>query len=239
MLLMHEVHRVRGSHADAFEEAYRDGWMPALAREEGARLLWYFNHAHGCGVSFNVVTVTAIGDWSDWERLALRVQQGDLQAWARGVDGMRYGSSGMLLEAAGWSPLEEIDLAAIPVDGSAAHAVAMYVEDTIAPDGGDPVASARAIAGTYPRANSGGAGPATDGRALSELTGVLQPAIGAGRRQQIILLQKILDLDLLAEYYRTGGPIEGAPWSARQDPMPIAGSWSTKLLRTSTWSPWN
>src|SRR4051812_7406222 len=41
MLLLHEVHTVAGSHEDAFEEAFRKGWMSALGSGDDARLLYY------------------------------------------------------------------------------------------------------------------------------------------------------------------------------------------------------
>ena len=62
MLFVHEVHQVVGKKEDEFEAAYRDGWMPLLAKDDDARLLWYMNHAHGSGVAYNVVTITAIRD---------------------------------------------------------------------------------------------------------------------------------------------------------------------------------
>ena len=45
MLFVHEVHQVAGTKEDEFEAAYRDGWMPLLAKDDDARLLWYMNHA--------------------------------------------------------------------------------------------------------------------------------------------------------------------------------------------------
>ena len=60
MLFLHETHKVVGAREDEFEAAYREGWMPTLAKEDNARLLWYTNHAHGSGVSYNVVTITGI-----------------------------------------------------------------------------------------------------------------------------------------------------------------------------------
>ena len=86
MLFMHEVHKVRGDREDEFEAAFRGGWMPLLAKDEDARLLWYTNHAHGSGMSYQVVTITAVRDGAAWERLALRIQQGDLQDWMREHD---------------------------------------------------------------------------------------------------------------------------------------------------------
>ena len=34
--------------------------MPMLAEGTDARLVWYFDHAHGSGLAYRVVTVTAV-----------------------------------------------------------------------------------------------------------------------------------------------------------------------------------
>ena len=75
MLLLHEVHKVVGRNEEEFEAAYRDYWMPTMAKSDYARLLWYANHALGSGVSYNVVTVTAIKDGRAWEDLARRCRR--------------------------------------------------------------------------------------------------------------------------------------------------------------------
>ena len=62
MLFIHEVHKVVGKRAAEFEAAYRDGWMPLLADGSDARLAWYFDLAHGSGLAYRVVTVTAVAD---------------------------------------------------------------------------------------------------------------------------------------------------------------------------------
>jgi hypothetical protein len=36
VLLLHEVHRVRGTHEDQFEAAFRDRWLPELAAGDDA-----------------------------------------------------------------------------------------------------------------------------------------------------------------------------------------------------------
>jgi len=46
MLLLHEVHTVAGKREDEFEAAYRDGWMPTLAADDDARLLYFLRLAH-------------------------------------------------------------------------------------------------------------------------------------------------------------------------------------------------
>ena len=108
MLFMHEVHKVRGRAEDEFEAAFRDGWMPMLAAGDDARLLWYTNHAHGSGPAYTVVTVTAVRDGAAWERLALRVQKGDLQQWMRDLDELRHDVEAKLLVPLPWSPLQDV-----------------------------------------------------------------------------------------------------------------------------------
>src|ERR1700754_4292082 len=90
VLFIHEVHNVRGRAEDEFEAAFRNGWMPALAEGDEARLLWYANQAHGSAPAYTVVTVTAVRDGPAWERLALRVQHGDLRHPMRELDELRH-----------------------------------------------------------------------------------------------------------------------------------------------------
>src|SRR5437899_10055476 len=97
VLFLHEVHHVRGAYADDFEAACRDGWMRTLAEGNDARLLWYFNHAHGSGPAYHVVTITAIADGAAWEALAVRIQRGDLREWMAAVDRLRHDVTAKLL----------------------------------------------------------------------------------------------------------------------------------------------
>src|SRR5207249_3583176 len=97
MIFLHEVHRMVGTKEKAFEAAYREGWMPAVAEDDGARLLWFLHHAHGSGPSYQVVTITGLEDGAAWERLARRVHGGDLRQWVREVDECRHDAEARLL----------------------------------------------------------------------------------------------------------------------------------------------
>ncbi|MDQ1480990.1 MAG: hypothetical protein QOI44_1851, partial [Actinomycetota bacterium] len=81
MLLLHEVHTVAGKHEDEFEGAFRDGWMRKVASDDDARLLYFLRLAHGTGLAYHTVTITALRDGAAYERLATRVQRGDLRSW--------------------------------------------------------------------------------------------------------------------------------------------------------------
>ena len=53
MLFLHEVHTVAGRYEDEFEAAFRDGWMPTLAHDDDARLLYFLSLAHGTGRAYH------------------------------------------------------------------------------------------------------------------------------------------------------------------------------------------
>src|SRR4249919_2501041 len=117
MLLLHELHTVAGRDEDAFEDTFREAWMPALAKTDDARLLYYLKLAHGTGRAYHHVTITGLRDGNAYERLAERVQWGDLREWAATVDQDRHEVKGKLLLQVEWSPMGSLDLNAVPVDG--------------------------------------------------------------------------------------------------------------------------
>lgn len=105
MWFLHETHVLHGAREDEFEARMRDEWLPAVARLEGVRLLYYLKHAHGTGVSYNSITITALEDASAWERLAASVQRGPLQALSVALDDLRHDVTGKMFTPLPWSPL--------------------------------------------------------------------------------------------------------------------------------------
>jgi len=230
MLFLHEVHQVRGEVADQFEAAWREGWMPALATSGDARLLWYWDHAHGSGLSYNVVTVTAVRDGAAWERLAARTQSGDLRSWAGTVDGLRHRSVGKLLEPVPWSPLQEVELDDIPTDGRQ-HEPSLWMEDTGWPSA--PLDDyVRFWGESYyePMRARGGR--------LLDIQACFQTAWGAGRRPEAILVQKIVDHGALLHLLtHETAPEHKVPGSYMAEALAYRDQWESRLLRTSRWSP--
>src|SRR5262249_46805011 len=104
MLLLHEVHTVAGRHEEAFEDAFREGWMPTLGKTDDARLLYYLKLAHGTGRAYFHVSITGLRDGNAYADLAERVQRGDLRSWAADVDRYRHEVKGKILLPVEWSP---------------------------------------------------------------------------------------------------------------------------------------
>lgn len=236
MLFLHEVHRIKGAAEDEFEAAYRDkgGWMDAMAhadRGSSARLLWYLNQAHGSGPSYTVITITAISDGAAWERLARRIQQGELRPWMARLDTLRHDVTGSLLQALPWSPLgDDFDLGSVPTAGGE-HGLSVYMEDTMWPHQG--------MLGKYiERAGSHYTALLDRPEALLAIEAGFQPACGAGLRRQVSLLQKVRDPAGIVRLLTTEiAPERRQPGTWMHDALELRDRWASRLLRTSSWSP--
>jgi hypothetical protein len=235
VLFLHETHKVVGVREDEFEAAYREGWMPTLAEEDTARLLWYTNHAHGSGMSYNVVTITGIADGAAWESLARRTQTGDLQPLMRELDNLRHEVTGKILLPVDWSPLQAVDLAGVPTNG-VTHPLSLFMEDT-----GWPYAPLddyiRCWDEIYYRLLS----KAPPGMRVLEIQACFQVAHGSYQRREAMLWQKVdasNDYAALLHLLTSDIPPERrAPGSYMFDALKYRDQWESRLLRTSAWSP--
>jgi hypothetical protein len=234
MLLLHEVHRVRGAREDDFEAAFRDQWLPELAAGDDARLLYFMHLAHGSGRAYTMVTVTGVRDGAAYERLARSVQDGPLRGWAHDVDQLRHGVTGKVLLPVPWSPPLVEDLDAVPTTPGE-HPLTIFMEDTAWPDDGmldDYLAKAQAVyAPSLVESRKGG-------RAILELQAVFQTAFGTGRRSEVVLWQQVLDhARLLWLLENEVAPEHRQPGSWMHDALEVRDDWESRLLRTVAWSP--
>ena len=228
-IFLHEVHNVRGAREDEFEAHYRDGWMAELAKGDDARLLWYCHQAHGTGPAYRIVTITALRDGAAYGRLLERVQSGDLRAWARELDGLQYESTGKLLLALPWSAIAEVELESVPVDPSASHALTLYMEDTGWPF--KPLDDYTAFWETV-------YAPMLAKSDLLRITAVFQTAHGGGRRPEAILMQEVIDHNVLLGLIEHETPAAmKQPGTFMHDALQVRDQWESRLLRTSSWSP--
>ncbi|HET9728351.1 MAG TPA: hypothetical protein VFR41_02970 [Acidimicrobiia bacterium] len=232
MLLLHEVHTVAGRHEDAFENTVHDDWMPALARTDDARLLYYLKLAHGTGRAYHHVTITGLRDGAAYERLAQRVHEGDLRAWAANADRMRHEVAGKLLLPVEWSPMRSLDLATVPTDGRT-HEPALYMEDSAWPY--------EAKLDDYLEAARTHYAPSLEERterSLLTLLGVFRAALGASRRREVVLWQRVdYPEKLPALFTRELPPHVKGPGTWMHDALEVRDDWESRLLRSAAWSP--
>ena len=149
--------------------------MPALASADGCRLLWFLHLAHGSGPAYTVVTMTGCRDAVAWAGLAERMRAGDLADWSAKVDAMRHGSEAKIVTPVPWSPLQEIDLAAVPTT-PAEHELGLFMEDTAWPFPGG-LSAYLAKAGTLYDTTL--TSQKEEGHGIIELEAAFQPVYGS------------------------------------------------------------
>jgi hypothetical protein len=231
VLFVHQVHQVVGTEAERFEDAFRQGWMGSLAEGSDARLLWYFDLAHGSGLAYRVVTVTGVEDGVAWERLAERIAGGDLRSWARHLDGLQHGSTGRILTTLPWSP-PPMALADVPTEATEREPV-LYMEDTMWPFPGKLRRYVEAAGAVYRPSLQ-----AEDARMHMHVALGLETLPGAGRSPEVTLLQRLSSLPpLIALLTRDIPPEVTGPGSWMHEALELRDRWRSRLLRTAPWSP--
>lgn len=235
MLLLHETHRVVGSSADDFDAAFRDELIPALAKNDDARLLWYLHHAHGTGPSYTVVTITALRDEDVWDPVHRRFETGDLHSLAAELEGMRHDHKTKFLAPLQWSVFQDVALEAVPVDGST-HPLTLYMEDTVwpYPEKFDEYVDA---AGTLYARDTIGKRMA-DGTSLLELRGAFRKLAGPKDQPEVVLWQRVIRPDFLVALLTMEIPAEHrGPDTWMKEALAYRDNWESRLLRTAAWSP--
>lgn len=233
-IYLHETHRVIGKREDEFAARYRDdgGWMDVLSAGASARLLYFAQQVHGTGPSYRVVTITAVENGAAWEELAARLQFGDLAEWLRGTDQLRHDVEAKLLLPVPWSPLHDVDLAAEPTDPQD-HEPSLFMEDT-----GWPDVPLDDYVEFWERDYMPMLHRAPVEQRLLEIQACWVPALGAGRRPEAILWQRVHNQKHLLGLLTTEiTPAMKGPGSYMATALEYRDQWQSRLLRTASWSP--
>ena len=234
MFLLRETHHVAGLHEDDFEAAVRDEWMPALAKTDDARLLYYTNVAHGSGLAYRVVTYTLLRDAAAWGNLVHRVHEGDLAGLVEKLDGLRHDVEAKLLVTLPWSVVQAVSIEDVPTEPGE-HELSVFMEDTVWPFEGklsEYIERAGAqYAGDY-------AESFPDTPRLLEIQAAYRTAFDSHQRREIVLWQKVLQPEGLLHLITEEMPAEfKQPGRWMLDALQMRDQWQSRLLRTSSWSP--
>ena len=138
------------------------------------------------------------------------------------------------MEPAYWSPLQEVDLAAVP-SGQEEHPVSIYMEDTGWP--WPPLED-------YVRFNDEmyfrimRQAPAD--QKLLDIQGFFTTVWGAGRSLESLFMQKVLDYNQLIRLLAVPERYDPDVWpgSYMVQGLKYRDQWRSRLLRTSHWSPY-
>jgi hypothetical protein len=234
MLLIHEVHKVAGAQEEAFDQAYREEFLPTLGKTDDTRLLWYLRLAHGSGAAYTVITITGCRDATAWASLADRLRQGDLQDWSSRVDSMRHDCVAKMVTPVSWSPRQEIDLSTVPTTGEE-HELSLFMEDTAWPFSGGLQAYLDKAGTLYDTTLTESR---EGGHSIIELEAAYQPVFGTHKTTEVILWQRIVNHKALLYLLANDLPPSATqPGTWMHDALAVRDQWESRILRSASWSP--
>ena len=226
MIFLHETHEIAGGRLAEFEERWRDGWLPAIEGSGDARLVWFWEHTHGTGPSYQAVSITAVRDWAAWGNLARMLDTDpEIRKWHQAIGECRREVTSKMLVPVPWSPLQEVDLAART---AAPAAPVLHLHDTGWPFPGKLDAYVGALGSVF--------FPLTRHTNMISVEACWTTAPGTGRHHEVLLLQRILDWPAFSRLLTDGENRERPhPWMV--EGLKHRDRWESKLLRTVGWSP--
>ena len=235
MLVVHETHRVAGREAEAFSDLLRDGWREA--GDDGVRLLWSLEQAHGTGPSYTFVSMVGVRSADDLVRHDERVRGGDLQDWWTELDALRYDSVAKVLVPTAFSPLGDLDLSGVPAPGDEVHGpqLPLFMEDTAWPHPGRLGTYLERAGTLYVQTLARAAEHGVD---ILELVAAFTPLVGAGPQREVVLWQRVGRPELLLPLLSREVPAEHrGPGTWMHDALEVRDRWESRLLRVAPWSP--
>ena len=148
----------------------------------------------------------------------------------RNLDNLRHDVEAKLLVALPWSPLQDVPFDEVPVDGRQ-HELTLYMEDTMWP-------YEHKFCEYIDRCGEVHAKSLDRPAAMLRIQAAFQPAFGSHLRREVALMQRILEPEALLNLLRTEIPPEfRGPDTWMHDALDLRDQWSSRLLRTSSWSP--
>ena len=229
MLILHQLHRLRPGADEAFETLVRDRWLPAVAAVEGCRLAWFAVPTPAARWSDEVASITRFDDAAAFERFGAAVRAGELATLAAEIRTHRTGVETRLMRPLDYDPWSSkgTEVPAAATEG----APVAYMHDFVPPVVGQMNGYVDMMREKYMAL--------TD----QDLSGVVlraswQTVAGGGPLPEMFNLSEIRDVDALLNLLTFDIPREYKSmgtwmWEA----LAVRDQWTTRLLRSSTWSP--
>ena len=148
----------------------------------------------------------------------------------RELDALRHDVAAKLLVALPWSPLQDVAFGEVPSDGRE-HELSLYMEDTMWPYEDKFTEYIERCGEVYSKSLS-------DSASMLDIQAGFQPALGSHLRREVVLMQRIRQPEALLNLLRNEIPARyRAPGTWMYDALALRDQWTSRLLRTSTWSP--
>lgn len=231
MLFVHEVHQLVRDAAPTFEELLRSQWAPALARDDDVRLVWCARSTPGAVSQPEIITWTAVSDGTALERLSARIRRGDLQGDADCLDAARSAVTRRIVSQLDFSTLE-VDLATVPRQPEPYRQQGdLYVHDFVPPRPGMQREFEKKLAEVH-------AFLLEFEELGTPLWACFETVVGGGPHPENVMVTRVASADALVRMLSVEVPREAVvPGMWLYDGLRVRDTWTSRLMRSTPWSP--
>ena len=225
VFVLHQLHRLSDSSAEAFEAIWRDDLMGALAQNPGIRLLWYATVSDISLHGEEAITMVGIRDTEALSHLAEQSRTGTLASLFGKLHGLRSDIESRLLKPLRHNRLKP-DFDAIRTD-AVEHKTAAYMHDFVAPRIGKRRGYEQAMEQIY---------MSLDVNAEISIWAGMEPVVGHIPEQ--LNISRIQSDERLFSLLTSNAPRERKqPGEWMHDALAVRDRWTTRLVRCTSWSP--
>jgi len=210
VLIVQDIHVVRGREEVPFEDLYRDELAPAVQRV-GAEVLFFGWAPHGAGTGYEALVLTSVPDIAGLLRYQDAVADGELSPLWRKLEGLERDLQSTLLRPGG--AVDESPA------GGADGPKSLFRHDTITTHG-SALESARSLGDSDPGN-------------LVQPTIVLTPALGEAVEREVVVLSRLAPTEALQTTLGSLG--DGTVWPGTPDPEGALAR-RVRISRASSWA---
>jgi hypothetical protein len=229
VFFVHEIHALTSAQAPTFEATLRERWAPAVAREPGMRLAWCARSMPGAIAFPEIITLTAIADGPTLERFGTRRRDGDLREEGRALSSSRTGVTTRVLTPLSFHPLV-VDVDAVPTTYTDDPSE-VYLHDFVPPRLGMQRAYEDAMQKIY-------MGMSGDELLQIVIWAGLETVAGGGPVPETLNISHVRDAGAVTKLLAFEAPRENKQLGSwMYDALKLRDTWTTRLVRSLTWSP--
>ena len=230
MFYVHEIHELDAATAGHFEAMIREQWVPALAADQGTRLVWCVRSVPGTASYPELITMTAVEDGAALERLGSRYRTGDLRELSSELGRHRKGIATRVFAALEEFNPYSVELGELPLvrDGAPTE---MYIHDFVAPQPGMQRLYEVQMREAFMKMLEMDALP-------MKTWGGFETVAGGGRVPQSLMITWIANAPAISNLLSQGNPrVAPEPGSWMSEGLKLRDTWVSRIVRSVAWSP--
>lgn len=225
MIYIHSTIRIKGGTLQDYVKARKELWLPHIQEDADMRLVGFWQTAHGGGLSYEMILLTALPDAAEYGKVLKRGRENPaLREWRRVAAEYQKTVVSKLMLPASWSRMDA------DWEGELALSTGkrLFLHDTGWPYPGRLDEYVEALWRDW--------GQYSEKAGINRLVGCLYNAPGTGPQNEVAILQAFPGWEGWLQMKTPGVQHPGA-FEWMQKGLTYRDDWQSRILQPVEWSP--